>query len=240
MDISEKIKIIRSELGFSQFEFTKKINNVSQSAVGKYEKGERTPDFDFVFALVKNLKVNPSWLFLDIEPMFIDDEFDFLSENNFNLLKELSLLMSQAELNNILEQILNQRILEKFVNEEQFAISKILKTLKIDGPYKMRPFLFLYYIFRFINLNKPKDIKSYKDYLILIVEKYNTTAFLSNHAVFTKKIKQNIKAIIELSLSEQECQRLITNSDITLQKLEEKMSPAMLKYHRKNNLSVFS
>lgn len=73
MNIHDKLRYIRFLKKINQKEFAAKLN-VTQSTISKYEKNERTPDYNFIKGLVSELNVNPNWIFLDEEPVFLKDQ----------------------------------------------------------------------------------------------------------------------------------------------------------------------
>ncbi len=237
MDISEKINLIRTNIKLNQKDFAKLLN-VTQAAISRYEKGERKPDFNFLESLIKVLKINPMWLFLDYSDMYISEELLVTSKENIDLLKDLNLLLTQNALNEKLNAILIDEILSKFQisDEEKSPMYKFFEAVKLEGHIPVRPFLFLYYIFQFIVQDEKKDsITDYRQYLIDIILSFKTLSW-HNNPIFTNKIKDEISARFELEISKEECQVLVTNAETTLKKLEEKMPASMIKAHRKINL----
>lgn len=233
MDISEKINLIRTNLKLNQKDFADLLN-VTQAAISRYEKGERKPDFNFLESLIKVLKINPMWLFLDYFDMYISQELLVTSKDNIDLLKDLNLLLTQNALNEKLNAILIEEILSKFQisDEEKSPMYKFFEAIKLEGHIPVRPFLFLYYIFQFIVQDEKKDsITDYRQYLIDIILSFKTLSW-HNNPIFTNKIKDEISARFELEISKEECQVLVTNAEITLQQLEAKMPASMIKYHR--------
>jgi len=68
--IGERIKEIRGAI--SQAAFSAKLN-VGQSTIGRYEKGGRSPDAEFILLLKKHYKVNPNWLITGEGSKFIQN-----------------------------------------------------------------------------------------------------------------------------------------------------------------------
>jgi len=64
--IGERLKLVRGNT--SQTEYAN-LFGVTTNTIGRYERGERTPDAEFIFALCKETGVNPRWLILGEEPM---------------------------------------------------------------------------------------------------------------------------------------------------------------------------
>ncbi len=52
--------------------FAKKLA-VHAQTLGRYEKGERVPDADFLARFCKRLKINANWLLLEIGPMELSE-----------------------------------------------------------------------------------------------------------------------------------------------------------------------
>jgi transcriptional regulator with XRE-family HTH domain len=65
--IGERLKLARGTT--SQGEYSKLLG-VTTNTIGRYERGERTPDVDFISAICKETGVNPRWLILGEEPMY--------------------------------------------------------------------------------------------------------------------------------------------------------------------------
>lgn len=56
----------------SQAAFSKELN-VTQPTLGRYEKGTRSPDADFVHLLYQQYNVNPNWIIAGIKPKYIQN-----------------------------------------------------------------------------------------------------------------------------------------------------------------------
>lgn len=69
-EIGCRIKEVRGTLSQAAFASTL---NVGQSTIGRYEKGERSPDADFILLLRKHYDVNPNWLILGENPKYIQN-----------------------------------------------------------------------------------------------------------------------------------------------------------------------
>lgn len=71
MNIAERIRKIRQELGLTILELSKKIN-VSDRTISNYERGERKPSVDYLTLLYEHLNANPVWLISGKGEMFAD------------------------------------------------------------------------------------------------------------------------------------------------------------------------
>jgi transcriptional regulator with XRE-family HTH domain len=67
LDIASRIKSVRGKL--SQEEFALRLG-VHKNSLGRYERGDSTPDMAFAEALCSEFCVNPHWLLLGKGPMF--------------------------------------------------------------------------------------------------------------------------------------------------------------------------
>lgn len=117
MEFHKKIKEIREHFKFNQKEFAEKTG-ITQAAVSRYEKNERTPDSDFLSTLIKNLDINPMWLFLDQKPMVLE----------FNLYMTA---YSLAEQNTKKDELKN--LLLGFIDEQSTLKTIVSKIEKIKG-----------------------------------------------------------------------------------------------------------
>ena len=241
MEIFEKIKFIRKAEELNQKEFAEKLS-VTQSSISKYEKNERTPDFNLLKNLFEIFKVNPEWIFSDIEPVFLDIDDNNITMQNQQLLKDIDLILTPEELNIKLNEILFEDTLKKIVNdnEEKSPIRKFLEAIKLQGNIPFRPLLFLYYIFKYIrehneeldSLKLDKKEHSYQLYLLDLVQRYNVLSFKNNPA-FTTQIKKQLEASINMYLNEEDCKRLIIHYDQVIKNIESKMTPIIVLAHRK-------
>ena len=62
MDIGERIRIRREELGMTQVELARKVGYTSRSTINKIEKDGRGISQEKISAIAKALKVTPSYL----------------------------------------------------------------------------------------------------------------------------------------------------------------------------------
>lgn len=236
MEISEKIKYIREIEKLNQKEFAEKLN-VTQSTISKYEKNERTPDFHVLKNLFDVFNVNPDWIFFNTEPILLDVDDNFIVNQNNDLIKDISLILSPEELNKKLNDILFEHVLNQIAteSEENFSIiRKFFKTIKLEGHVPFRPLLFLYYIFRYIRdfNDELVEVTSYKDYLLDLIRRYKVLSFKNNPA-FTSQIKKQFEISIKMNLTENECKSLIINYEEFIKKIESKMTPIILYTHKK-------
>ena len=121
--ISEKIKYIRNDLNLNQKDFANLLN-VAQSTVSRIEKGERQPEYEFLRNFIIKFNINPDWIFFDKEPILLDVDDNFIVNQNNDLLKDISLILSPEELNKKLNDILFEHVLNQISteNEENFSI----------------------------------------------------------------------------------------------------------------------
>ena len=68
--IGNRIKEVRGQL--SQAAFSKKLK-VTQSTIGRYEKGSRCPDAEFILLLKEHYNINPNWLIVGDDPKFMQN-----------------------------------------------------------------------------------------------------------------------------------------------------------------------
>jgi transcriptional regulator with XRE-family HTH domain len=74
MSIGERLKIIRGEM--TQFEFAEQLS-VHPNTVARYERGERSPDSEYIDGIYKRFSVNPRWLLTGKGQMRIDVKRQF-------------------------------------------------------------------------------------------------------------------------------------------------------------------
>lgn len=73
MNIHDKLRYIRFLKNINKKQFAE-LTGVAQPTITRYESGDRTPDYNFIKGLVSELNVNPNWIFLDEEPVFLKDQ----------------------------------------------------------------------------------------------------------------------------------------------------------------------
>lgn len=66
MELSARLKVLRGKL--SQAEFGKRLG-LSQTSIGNYENGSRTPDAKTIIVICKTFGIRPEWLLLGDGPM---------------------------------------------------------------------------------------------------------------------------------------------------------------------------
>ena len=71
MSIGDRIRQVRTEKGLSQKEFADAIES-SKSAVASYEKNQQTPGASVIAAICERFDVEPRWLLMGQEPIYID------------------------------------------------------------------------------------------------------------------------------------------------------------------------
>lgn len=76
MLLGHRIREVRGDAGLAREEFAGKMG-VTPATVGRYEKGERTPDADFLYQLVTVFGCNPEWLLTGEGPMKRGEEGKF-------------------------------------------------------------------------------------------------------------------------------------------------------------------
>ncbi|MDY4604021.1 helix-turn-helix transcriptional regulator [Clostridium tertium] len=121
MEIGQRIKKCRQNLGMSREELAEKIK-LSKYAIAKYEQGQRTPDGLLLSKISEALGISISYL---LEPKFID------SKRLTNLLTTKGI--SQSDLINELE--LNSDIVNSFFNNCEITTSEQIKNLEKISDY---------------------------------------------------------------------------------------------------------
>ncbi len=83
VQVGRRLKAIRRALGQTQKEFAANLE-VSASYLSEIESGKTKPGFNFTVLVYEKFNVNPAWLILEEEEMFLHqkvenkiDEFDF-------------------------------------------------------------------------------------------------------------------------------------------------------------------
>ena len=232
------LREFREGLHLTQNELSLKLD-IAQTTIARYESNKIKPTSTIIFKYINELNANPNFLFLGLEPLQLNLDEEYLSQQNNEIIKDLSLSINQNELNLELNKLFISITLDKFSNkEEKSTIQNILHALKLEGHFPYRPFLFLYYVFKYVseNMDELKQIKSYKEYLISLTQRYNQYTY-KNDPLFTKKIKSEISDNIELHCNESEIKVLLENPQITIQKLEEKMTSSMIRMHRNKDVN---
>lgn len=226
------LKEFREKLNLTQRELSD-ILKIGPTAIARYENDKVNPTSTALLKYINELNANPNFLFLGIEPHLLNN-LPALDSSNMDLLNDITLMMSQEQLKEKLNKILIDDIIQRFEKQNDSLISKLLEIVKIDDPIKTRPFLFLYYIFQFIEKDfteKHKEISDYKQYFGDIITNYKVVSW-KNQPLFTEKIKSEIRDFLDVKLTTKECEILVKNHKNTIEILEQKMTPSMIKYHR--------
>ena len=226
------LKEFREKLNLTQNELSN-ILDIAQTTIARYENDKVKPTSTVLLKYINELNANPNFLFLGIEPHLLNN-LPKLDSSNMDLLNDITLMMSQEHLREKLNKILIDEIIQRFEKQNDSLVAKLLEIVKMDDPVKTRPFLFLYYIFQLIEKDfteTPKEITDYKQYLGDIITNYKVITW-KNQPLFTEKIKSEIRDFLDVKLTTKECELLVKNYKNTLEMLEQKMSPSMIKYHR--------
>ncbi|MCT7649527.1 helix-turn-helix domain-containing protein [Aliarcobacter butzleri] len=226
------LKEFRERLNLTQRELSD-VLEIAQTAIARYENDKVKPTSTVLLKYINELNANPNFLFLGIEPHLLNN-LPKLDSSNMDLLNDITLMMSQEHLREKLNKILIDEIIQRFEKQNDSLVAKLLEIVKMDDPVKTRPFLFLYYIFQLIEkdfTDTPKEISDYKQYLGDIITNYKVITW-KNQPLFTEKIKSEIRDFLDVKLTTKECELLVKNYKNTLEMLEQKMPPSMIKYHR--------
>ncbi|ABB44233.1 transcriptional regulator, XRE family [Sulfurimonas denitrificans DSM 1251] len=226
------LKEFREKLNLTQNELSS-ILDIAQTTIARYENDKVKPTSTVLLKYINELNANPNFLFLGIEPHLLNN-LPKLDSSNMDLLNDITLMMSQEHLREKLNKILIDEIIQRFEKQNDSLVAKLLEIVKMDDPVKTRPFLFLYYIFQLIEkdfTDTPKEISDYKQYLGDVITNYKVVTW-KNQPLFTEKIKSEIRDFLDVKLTTKECELLVKNYKNTLEMLEQKMPPSMIKYHR--------
>lgn len=68
--MQERIRILRTELGYTQEEFAKKLG-LARNSIANYEIGRREPTNSIIVSICREFGVNEEWLRNGIEPMYL-------------------------------------------------------------------------------------------------------------------------------------------------------------------------
>ncbi|GFH96448.1 antitoxin PezA [Lachnospiraceae bacterium] len=93
IQIAERIKQLRKNLGLNQSEFCKKLG-IKQSTLSSYENGTVSPSNEVLYAIAKQYHVSLDWLF-------------GISDNEFSLLSMGDIISFLLELNELKECAMN-------------------------------------------------------------------------------------------------------------------------------------
>lgn len=74
MTIGERLRMIRTKENL----LLKEVGNlcgISEQTLSRYERGQRTPDNEFLKEFINHFKVSPDWLYLGQSPIYRDDQY---------------------------------------------------------------------------------------------------------------------------------------------------------------------
>ena len=224
------LKEFREKLNLTQKQFSERLG-IAQSAIARYENNKVAPTSTVIFKYIEKLNANPNFLYLGIEPLLLD-KLPKLSMQNINLLNDLTLMLTQEQIHDKLNMITMDEIISKFENKRESVLIKLLEIVRLDEHIRVTPFLFLYYIFQIIAADtKRNEVIDYKEYLAMVITNYKVFAW-KNQPLFTQKIKTETVDFLDVKLTEEECKILVKNYKNTLELLENKMTPLLIKLHR--------
>lgn len=224
-------KEFRERLNLTQRELAENLE-VAQNAIARYENNKVKPTSTVIIKYINELNANPNFLFLGMEPHLLS-EVPKLNNDLVNLLNEISLVMAENELKDKLNKILIDKIIDRFHNTSSSPLIKFLTVLGIQGSY--RPLLFMYYIAQIIEkkiINENIKIDNYKKFLSSVIEDFPVWRLFFNQPLFTEQIKKEFIEVIEYKLTENDCKLIVQNYKNTLELLEEKMSPSVIRTHK--------
>ena len=94
--IADRLRQARSRT--TQSEAAKRLG-IHLNTVGKYERGERSPDANYLIAFCLEFKINPNWLLLGIGPMHTNEveSKQFFLENQIDAAEQLVLDLMESE-----------------------------------------------------------------------------------------------------------------------------------------------
>lgn len=119
--IAERLRHVRGKLSQAH---AAQILEVHPNTIGKYERGERSPDVDFLVRFCINFDVRPDWLILGLEPMRIHGKEG-----------EKSLFKSQID---AAERIILDLMEEEGIKLDKQQFDAVHRTLKEDIITKTR------------------------------------------------------------------------------------------------------
>lgn len=82
IEVGRRLKDLRRALDISQKEFASRID-VTGSLLSEIESGRVKPGYNFLIAIAREYKVNPTWVLLDEGEMFLNNK-DGHSGNSMN------------------------------------------------------------------------------------------------------------------------------------------------------------
>lgn len=227
-EFREKIELTQREVA--------EIIQTTPALIAQYENGKTVPVSSILLKYAENLKANPNFLLLGQEPHLLVEEDYEITETVRELIRDLSFVTTNEELNLELKNLLVKKTLEKLIlsdGYEKSAFEKFLTAIKFEGHIPFRPALFVYYMFRYIveNLDELNSKENYKDYLVELIKRYKVKS-LKNNPIFTNRIKKMIVDNLIHNLEEKDCKLILANPKLTLEILESKMTSTMVLAHK--------
>lgn len=95
-------KEFRKKIGLTQNELSLKLD-IAQTTIARYENSKINPTSTIVFKYINELNANPNFLFLGIEPIFLNKQLEI---NEKYLLEEKGEQLNQLE--NEIEQLVKK------------------------------------------------------------------------------------------------------------------------------------
>lgn len=154
-------------------------------------------------------------------------------ENLNKMVDDLLILMTQEEIKNEIQKIMQKKIIDKIItkfknqNIKENMLTKILNSIDPN-----RPILFLYYICQYIVSQNNNKIENYRDFLIEIVEKFPCWNIFVNEPIFTSKIKKKFVETIKYKMEDDECIYMVNYSIQIINLLENEMPINIIKAHK--------
>ena len=68
--MKERMKLLRTELGYTQEEFAKRLG-LARNSIANYEIGRREPTNAIIFSICREFGINEDWLRNGTEPMYL-------------------------------------------------------------------------------------------------------------------------------------------------------------------------
>lgn len=122
IQIAERIKQLRKNLGLNQSEFCKKLG-IKQSTLSSYENGTVSPSNEVLYAIAKQYHVSLDWLF-------------GISDNEFSLSSMGDIISFLLELNELKELRYELEINDKFFNDIETEDNRWYANIKFYGNEK--------------------------------------------------------------------------------------------------------
>ncbi len=121
IQIAERIKQLRKNLGLNQSEFCKKLG-IKQSTLSSYENGTVSPSNEALYAIAKQYHVSLDWLF-------------GISDNEFSLSSMGDIISFLLELNELKELRYELEINDKFFNDIETEDNRWYANIKFYGNF---------------------------------------------------------------------------------------------------------